>query len=145
MRLREPIQRRVRREQRSAEPGAVQRRRVVRAVLRHHLRRIPSGRAVLQARHLDHRDGHEPMPIQLRAAQRRVVRPGAASLRHVAAGVGEDRHLQRRHHPGAVPAGQVLAQRRRALQHRRQLLLPARQYPEPRRQRLCGRRLGQGR
>ncbi|KAL5682945.1 hypothetical protein ACJX0J_009330, partial [Zea mays] len=104
MRVRQPVQRGVRRQHRGAEPDPVQRRRVLRAVLPHHLRRDASGRPVLQARQLHHGLRHQPVPGQLRAPQRRVVRPGAPPLRHVAAGVGEHRHLRGRHHPGAVPA-----------------------------------------
>ena len=116
----------------------------MRAVLHHHVRRVTIGQPVLQARQHRHRHGHQPVPTQLRAPQRRVVRPGTPALRHVAAVMGEDRRRPGRHHPGAVPAGQVLAERRRALQHRRLQLLPARQHPEPGRQRLSGSRLGQG-
>jgi hypothetical protein len=145
VRVRQPVQRRVRRQQRGAEHGAVQRRRVVRAVLHHHVRRLTAGRPVLQARQQRHRHGHQPVPAKLRAAQRRLVRPGAPPLRHGAAGVGAHRHRPGRHHPGHVPAGQVLAQRRRALRRRRLQLLPARQHPEPRRQRLRGGGMGKGR
>ncbi|GJN20718.1 hypothetical protein PR202_gb08128 [Eleusine coracana subsp. coracana] len=49
-----------------------------------------------------------------------------------------------RHHPGTIPACQVLAHRRRALRHQRLQLLRARQYPESRRQRLRGCRMDQG-
>jgi hypothetical protein len=145
VRVRQPLRLRVRRAERGAERDAVQRRRVVRAVLHHLVRRVAPGRRVLQARHVDHGLGHQPVPGQLRAAQRRVVRPGAPPLRHGAAGVGAHRRLPGRHHPRGVPAGQVLARRRRALQHRRVQLLPAHQHPEPRRQRLRGRRVDQGR
>ena len=145
MRVRQPLRLRVRRAQRGAEPDALQRRRVVRAVLHHLVRRLAPGRRVLQARHVDHGLGHQPVPGQLRAAQRRVVRPGAPPLRHVAAGVGAHWRLPGRRHPRRVPAGQVLAQRRRALQHRRVQLLPAHQHPEPQWQRLRGQRMDQGR
>ena len=144
MRVRQPVQRGVRREQRGAGPDLVQRRRVVWAVLPHHLRHVTERRAVVQAGQLHHGVRHQPVPVQLRAAQRRVVRPGAPPLRHVAAGVGAHRHLQRRRRPGPVPAGQVLAHRRRALQPRRLPVFPARQHPEPRRQWLCGRCVGEG-
>jgi hypothetical protein len=114
-------------------------------VLQDHLRPVTPGRPVLQARQQHHRHSDQPVPAQLRAPQRRLVRPGAPPLRHGAAGVGAHRRLPGRRRPGLLPAGQVLAQRRRALQHRRLQLLPARQHPEPRRQRLSDRGLGQGR
>ncbi|KAL5682943.1 hypothetical protein ACJX0J_009328, partial [Zea mays] len=92
LRVRQPVQRGLRHQQRGAEPDPVQRRRVVRAVLPHHLRRVTARRAVLQARQqLRHGVRHQPVPAQLRPPRRRVVRPGPAPLRHVAAGVGARR------------------------------------------------------
>jgi hypothetical protein len=145
VRVRQPVQRGVRRQQRGAEPDALQRRRVVRAVLPHHLRRVTPGRPVLQAQQQHHGLGYQPVPAQLRAPQRRLVRPRPPPLRHVAAGVGAHRRLPGRHRPRPVPTGPVLAQRRRALQHGWLQLLPARQHPEPRRQRLRGGGMGPGR
>jgi len=65
--VRQPVQRRVRRAQRGTEPDALQRRRVLRPVLPHHLRRLTPGRRVLQARQLHHRLGHQLVPAQLYA------------------------------------------------------------------------------
>ncbi|BAF12331.1 Os03g0428700, partial [Oryza sativa Japonica Group] len=145
VRVRQPVRPGVRRGQRGAEPGAVQRRRVVRAVLPDRLRH-EQGAAVVQGRHGGDRDGDQPVPAQLGAPERRrrVVQPAAAALRHVAAGVGADRRVPGRDRAGAVPAGEVLAPGRGAVHRRRPQLLRARAHHQRRRQRIGGQRVDQG-
>jgi hypothetical protein len=100
-----------------AELDAVQQRRGVRAVLPDHVQ--PPGVAVVQEGR--HGDGHchQHVPAQLGAPQqqRRLVQPAAGALRHVAAGVPEDRHLQGRHRPRPLPA---VSRQKKKLDLRRQ-------------------------
>jgi len=110
VRVRRPVQRRVRDADDGAEHGAVRRRRLLRRVLPHHLRRVAD--AVLQAGvAVRHRHGDQLLPAQLRRPQR-VVQLAAAALRHVAAGLGDHRRVPGRHRPRKLPEGLVPAVRR---------------------------------
>ncbi|KAL5649514.1 hypothetical protein ACJX0J_040323, partial [Zea mays] len=102
--VRQPVLDGVRHGHGGAEHGALQRRRLVRAVLPD-LLRLPGGPAVLHPRHVGDHHRHQPVPSQLRAAQRRrrLVQPAAAALRHGRAGLAQDRHLPRRHRARQLP------------------------------------------
>ena len=107
--VREPVLVGVRDEHGGAELGAVQRRRVVRAVLPDRVR--PPGRAAVVPAVEDgdhHRD--QPVPAQLRPLQqrRRLVQPASHALRHGRARLAPDRHLQGRYRAGAVPEVRIL-------------------------------------
>jgi hypothetical protein len=95
LRVRQPVQQRVRHEHGGAEHGAVQRRRGVRVLLRAALRQR---RAVVPAGH-HHRHGHQLLPAKLRPSQRRrrMVQPAAPALRHGRARLPPHRAVPRRH------------------------------------------------
>jgi hypothetical protein len=95
LRVRQPVQQRVRHEHGGAEHGAVQRRRGLRVLLPAALRRR---RAVVPAGH-HHRHGHQLLPAKLRPSQRRrrMVQPAAPALRHGRARLPPHRAVPRRH------------------------------------------------
>ncbi|AQK61888.1 Expansin-A6 [Zea mays] len=121
LRLRQPVQPGVRREQRGAEHGAVQPGAELRRVLRDQVRGPARVAVVPPGEPLHPGDGHQLLPAQLRAAlrRRRLVQPAPPPLRPRHAHVPPHRRVPRRHRPRHLPPGAVPQVRRRAVHHQR--------------------------
>ncbi|KAF6996399.1 hypothetical protein CFC21_012743, partial [Triticum aestivum] len=121
MRVRQPVQHRVRHEHGGAEHGAVQRRRGVRDVLRAALRQ----RRQLVPPRVHPGDGHQLLPAQLRPPQRRrrLVQPSPPPLRHGRAGLPPHRAVPRRHRARLLQKGAVREEGGHPVHHQRPLLL----------------------
>jgi hypothetical protein len=105
LRVRQPVQPGVRREQRGAEHGAVRRGAPLRRVLRDQVRGAARV-AVVPAREALHPGhGHQLLPSQLRAPfrRRRLVQPAPPALRPRHAHVPPHRRVPRRHRPRLLP------------------------------------------
>ena len=124
VRVRRPVQPGVRHGDDGAEHGAVQRRADLRRVLRAAVRRRRRPRLV-RAIVIRRGDGHQPVPAQLRAPERRrrVVQPAAAALRPVAAGVPPHRPLPRGRRARRLPQGAVPEAGRHPVHRQRPRLL----------------------
>jgi hypothetical protein len=105
LRLRQPVQPGVRREQRGAEHGAVQPGAELRRVLRDQVRGPARVAVVPPGEPLHPGDGHQLLPAQLRAAlrRRRLVQPAPPPLRPRHAHVPPHRRVPRRHRPRHLP------------------------------------------
>nr|ACF83923.1 unknown [Zea mays] len=121
LRVRQPVQPGVRREQRGAEHGAVRRGAPLRRVLRDQVRGAARV-AVVPAREALHPGhGHQLLPAKLRAPlrRRRLVQPAPPALRPRHAHVPPHRRVPRRHRPRLLPPGAVPQVRRGAVHHQR--------------------------